>query len=48
MADGIRSTGEFELSAVRAHEIVLFDLARVGRETLVDVGEADALDGAPD
>src|ERR1700674_1504514 len=48
MADGIRSTGEFELSAVRAHKIVCFGLASVGGEIFVDVGEAEAGNGATD
>src|SRR6202171_2951103 len=47
MADGIRSTGEFELSAVRAHE-VFFDLASVDGEIFVDVCEAEAGNGATD
>src|ERR1700682_700461 len=41
MTNGIRSASEFELSAVGAHKFVFFDLARVGGEILVDVGEAE-------
>src|ERR1700737_405630 len=48
MADGIRSTGEFEPSAVRAHEIVFFDLASVAGKIFIDVGEAEAGNGATD
>ena len=48
VADGILSAGEFKLAAIGVDEIVFFDLARVGGEILVDVGEAEALDGAAD
>src|ERR1700686_3655025 len=48
MADGIRSTGEFEPAAVGADEIVCFDLASVGGEIFADVGEAKSLDRAAD
>src|SRR5258708_3823184 len=48
MANGIRSTGEFEPSAIRADEIVVFDLARIGGEIPIDVREAKSLDRAAD
>src|SRR5258708_16605614 len=48
MANGIRSTGEFELPAVRADEIVVCDLPRIGGEIPIDVREAKSLDRAAD
>src|ERR1700694_4335027 len=48
MTNGIRSASEFELSAVGAHKVVFFDLARVGGEILVDAGEAKPGNGTSD
>src|SRR5208282_864023 len=40
--------GKLKLAPVGVLEIVFFHLASVGREILVDVGQADALNGAAD
>src|SRR5260370_9118571 len=48
MADGIRSTSELELSAIRVDEIIFFHLASVGGKIFVDVGKAEAGNGTSD
>src|SRR5208282_5850676 len=48
VTDRIASTSEFELAAIGANEIVFLNLARIGGKILVDVIEAEALDGAAD
>jgi hypothetical protein len=45
VADRIRPPGEFKFSRIGVQKIVLFNLLRVGRKILVNVGKANTLDG---
>jgi hypothetical protein len=48
VADGILSARRIRTCRHRSGKIVFFDLLRVGGQILVDVGEAEALDGTAD